>query len=180
MKVILFSCLLILMSSNNLRTTANWNFNTMYSELITQHNILRKKHKANPLTRFAPLETLAKKTTDYNAKLGNLQHTRDSYNNQPVGQNLYLYTNPPSASDVLKGWYYEEEPHYDYKRGVSKDGGVTGHFTQVVWKSSQKIGCAYSNGKYKTYNNAYYICCNYFPAGNYYGHYTSNVALPSS
>ena len=180
MKAFLFSCLILLVSSLNLRNTAAWDFTKFYNDLVSLHNTLRTKHRVGKLTKLQAIATMAQKTATNCAKIKTLQHSQDKYNNQPVGQNLYLYTNPPSASDVLKGWYYEEEPHYDYKRGVSKDGGVTGHFTQVVWKSSQKIGCAYSNGKYKTYNNAYYICCNYFPAGNYYGHYTANVALPSS
>ena len=180
MKVILYACLLILISSNNLRKTANWDFNSMYSDLIVQHNILRKKHKASPLTKLVAIQNLAKKTAEGCAKLGKLQHTKDYYDNQPVGQNLYMSTNAPSAANILQGWYFSEEPHYDYGRGESKDGGVTGHFTQLVWKKSKTIGCAYANGNYKTYKNAYYICCNYYPAGNYYGQYTSNVAKPSS
>ena len=69
---------------------------------------------------------------------------------------------------------FEEEPHYDYAKGTSKDGEVNGHFTQVVWKFSKQIGCAYSVGKFMTYNNAYYVCCDYFPAGNYQGQYATN------
>ena len=90
MKVILYACLLILISSNNLRNTANWDFNSMYSELIVQHNILRKKHKASPLTKLVAIQNLAKKTAEGCAKLGKLQHTKDYYDNQPVGQNLYM------------------------------------------------------------------------------------------
>ena len=180
MKAILFLSLLILISSNNLRSTAAWNFDTMYTDLVNQHNTLRKKHKTNNLTKLAAIAKMAKACSDGCAKLGNLQHTRDYYNNQPVGQNLYVSTWAPSAADVLQGWYYEEEPHYDYAKGKSKDGEVTGHFTQVVWKSSKQIGCAFSVGKFMSYNSAYYICCDYFPAGNYQNQYTTNVAKPTS
>ena len=122
MKVILYACLLILISSNNLRNTANWDFNSMYSDLIVQHNILRKKHKASPLTKLVAIQNFAKKTAEGCAKLGKLQHKKDYYDNQQVGQNLYMSTNPPSAADILQGWYFKEEPHYDYTKGVSKDG----------------------------------------------------------
>ena len=180
MNPFLFSCLLILITSTNLRNNAAWDFNTFYTDLVKQHNALRTKHKAGSLTKLAAIATMAKKTTDACAKLGTLKHTRDYYNSQPVGQNLYMSTGAPSAASVLKGWYYEEEPHYNYDTGKSKDGEVTGHFTQVVWKSSKQIGCAYSIGKYQSFNGAYYVCCNYFPAGNYQNQYTTNVRRPTA
>ena len=175
MRTILFSLLLILISSKNLRNNAAWDFETFYSQLVTQHNTLRSKHRAGALTKLAAIATMAKKTTDQCAKLGKLQHTKDYYQSQPVGQNLYLSSRAPSAADVLQGWYYEEEPHYNYATGKSKDGEVTGHFTQVVWKSSKQIGCAYTVGKWSSYPNSYYVCCNYFPAGNYANKYVANV-----
>ena len=49
--------------------------------------------------------------------------------------------------------------------------GTTGHFTQLVWKGSQKIGCgAACNEK-----NKCYVTYNYSPAGNYEGWFASNV-----
>ena len=85
----------------------------------------------------------------------------------------------PSADDVVQSWYYNEEPHYDYAKGKSKDGEVTGHFTAMVWKSTKEVGCAYSTGKWKSYN-AYYVACEYYPLGNMAGAYLTNVAKPSS
>ena len=180
MKVILFSCLLILITSNNLRSAADWDFNTVYSGIISQHNTLRKKHKSGALTKLSKIEEYAQATAKYNAQLGTLKHTREYYNGQPVGQNLYLSTWAPSATNVLTSWYTEEQVHYNYATGESKDGEVTGHFTQVVWKSTTKIGCGYAVGKWKTYSNSYFLCCDYYPAGNYQGQYVKNVLKPTS
>jgi len=50
-----------------------------------------------------------------------------------------------------------------------------GHFTQVIWKSSQKIGV----GRAITDNGqTVYVVCNYLPAGNVTGRYKDNV-LPA-
>lgn len=57
-----------------------------------------------------------------------------------------------------------------------------GHFSQIVWKDTQKVGCAtvtcnslanvYSSGPMP------FTVCNYSPAGNYAGEYGKNVLPP--
>ena len=180
MKAIIFSCLLILIATNNLRGTASWDWNTVYTNLISQHNTLRKKHRAGNLIKLTEIEEYAQATAKMNAQKGSLIHTREYYNGQPVGQNLYVSSWAPSADNILNGWYTSEIVHYDYTTGKSKDGGVVGHFTQVVWKSSAKIGCAYAVGAWGSYSNSYFVCCNYYPAGNYIGQETKNVFPPTS
>ena len=180
MKAFLFSCLILLVSSLNLRNTAAWDFTKFYNDLVSLHNTLRTKHRVGKLTKLQAIATMAQKTATNCAKIKTLQHSQDKYNNQPVGQNLYVKTNAPSANDVMQGWYYKEEPNYNYSTGKSKNGGVIGHFTQVVWKSTTLIGCAVATGTYLAYQNSYYVCCNYFPAGNYIGEYVQNVRTPSA
>ena len=92
---------------------------------------------------------------------------------------MYVASWAPSADDVVKSWYYNEEPHYDYDKGTSKDGEVTGHFTAMVWKSTKVVVCAYSSGRWGNYNG-YYVACEYYPLGNVRGQYTTNVDKPSS
>ena len=180
MKAIIFSCLILIISSLNLRNNAAFDFESFYTDLVQQHNTLRAKHRVGKLTKLKAIADMAQKTADQCARIKNLKHTSDYYLDQPVGQNLYLSTWAPSAADVIKRWYYEEEPHYDYTKGKSKDGETTGHFTQVVWKNSKQIGCAVANGNYMTFSGSYYVCCNYYPAGNYYGQYVQNVRTPSA
>jgi len=55
---------------------------------------------------------------------------------------------------------------YTYSTNSCASGKVCGHYTQVVWKNSTKIGCAgvvCSNGGGIIYG------CNYDPPGNYSG-----------
>ncbi|MCQ2816019.1 MAG: CAP domain-containing protein [archaeon] len=69
--------------------------------------------------------------------------------------------------------FYEEEVHYDYKTGKSKDGYTAGHFTQLVWLTSTEVGFGVSN---KTNgSNFYYIVANYYKRGNFLGNETNNV-----
>merc|ERR1719316_250561 len=71
-----------------------------------------------------------------------------------MGQNIYLGGGP--AENAVRYWY-EENSAYDFANPGSQSG--TGHFTQVVWVESTRVGiAASSDGKY--------LVANYFPAGN--------------
>ncbi len=62
---------------------------------------------------------------------------------------------------------------YYYNNGIT--GHATGHYTQIVWKNTTKVGCAKAVSKvYKFFNNikdVYYewVVCRYSPAGNIQG-----------
>jgi hypothetical protein len=98
---------------------------------------------------------------------------------------LYVYYTTASSVDstnlgnmAVKSWY-DEVSKYDYNNpGFSS---ATGHFTQVVWKSSTQLGCGAARGV-KTLNgtnyNAFYVVCHYSPAGNVQGQFPANVLKP--
>ena len=68
--------------------------------------------------------------------------------------------------------FLDEATSYDFEKG---DGNAkTGHFTQVVWRSSKKlgVGAAQSN-----VSGAWYVVCNYFPPGNVRGDFNNNVFM---
>lgn len=101
-----------------------------------------------------------------------------NHSNSGYGENLaWGY---PSIAAVVTAWY-EEEALYDYANpGFSYD---TGHFTQVVWKGTTEIGCAFKTGC-----SGWPITwvCQYNPPGNYLGQFEENVfpkketAVPSA
>ena len=78
-----------------------------------------------------------------------------------------------SCDNVVKPWY-EEIKDYDFNDWKQSRGKI-GHFTQVVWKSTEKVGCAqaYSEGSKRLYT-----VCNYSPPGNYINRYQQNVLIP--
>ena len=66
----------------------------------------------------------------------------------------------PNGGDAVTSWY-DEIKDYDFEKGKSANGGVVGHFTQVVWKKSKYVGVGIGN-----VGNSYYVVSNYYPAGN--------------
>jgi trans-aconitate methyltransferase len=69
--------------------------------------------------------------------------------------------------------WYSEVQFYDFENPANKPADeMIGHFTQMVWKDTCKIGCGWSGN---------YMVCRYSPAGNIldfeetYVHYIENV-----
>lgn len=88
-----------------------------------------------------------------------------------VGQNVAVTMTTgqqnSKPSDLIMMWYNEVEKMNN--RLVDNFSGNiqnVGHYTQLVWANSNKIGCGkiiYQDGRW----NKYYMVCNYGPAGNY-------------
>ncbi|KAI8064172.1 CAP domain-containing protein [Gongronella butleri] len=127
--------------------------------ILDAHNKYRAIHQAPPLTWD---NTIANYAADYIGKCV-FKHSGGEYGENLAGG----YRDWPS---VVKGWY-DEVQNYDYSHpGFASN---TGQFTQVVWKSSTKIGCGFAPcGGQRLY------MCDYEPAGNYVGEFEENVFPP--
>ncbi|XP_078169835.1 pathogenesis-related protein PRB1-3-like [Carex rostrata] len=84
----------------------------------------------------------------------------------PYGENIFW---GPATSftgvDAVNAWV-DEKQYYDHSTNSCASGHVCGHYTQVVWRNSNQIGCA----RVVCDNNAgVFIICNYYPPGNYVG-----------
>ncbi|KAM6558972.1 hypothetical protein CsatA_028211 [Cannabis sativa] len=90
----------------------------------------------------------------------NLVHSRG-----PYGENLAWGSADLSGVDAVKMWV-NENVDYNYNSNTCAAGKVCGHYTQVVWRNSVRMGCA----KVRCNNNkGTFITCNYDPPGNYVG-----------
>lgn len=89
----------------------------------------------------------------------------------PYGENLFASTNATPPESVVQDWA-SEVAAYDYaSNGCS---GVCGHYTQVVWADSKKLGCGVANCTENSPFGAQFPTwqlwvCNYDPPGNFVG-----------
>lgn len=129
---------------------------------LMQHNAKRALHHDTPaLIRDDAIVANAQRFAgSYNCN-GTLIHSGDGY-----GENLALgYT----ISAAVNAWYDEIEL-YDYND--PSFAYTTGHFTQLVWKNTTRVGCAYKDcGPYY----GQYTVCQYYPPGNWAGQFADNV-----
>ena len=131
---------------------------------VDAHNRLRAKHCAPALTWSAKLAEAAQRWANALRDRGcSFGHSGGSF-----GENLAagtIGTLDPAA--VVQMWY-DEIAQYRFP-----DGGFsmkTGHFTQVVWRGSRRVGCGHSQCK-----GMDILVCEYDPAGNWEGQYRENV-----
>ncbi|XP_050370946.1 pathogenesis-related protein 1-like [Argentina anserina] len=82
----------------------------------------------------------------------------------PYGENLAKSRGDLSGTAAVKLWV-GEKTSYSYNSNTCAPGKVCGHYTQVVWRKSVRVGCA----KVRCNNGGTFITCNYDPRGNYPG-----------
>jgi len=153
---------------------------------LQKHNELRAKHNSAEMTLdnclIADAERWATNLANAGKWLSQSDHDDDRGNQ---GENLGISCSSgefPKYEDVTDNWY-SEEADYNYKKGESKNGNAIGHFTQVVWKSSTKLGIGKAFGKVKkdeTNWNCTWAVARYAPTGNVKDQYIVNVEQPKS
>lgn len=128
--------------------------------ILDAHNKYRADHGVGELSWDVDAYNYAKNNADNYDCSGVLTHTHGKY-----GENLAAGFS--TGTSALHAWYVEGET-YDYTSANTYD-----HFTQVVWKGSTKVGCAYKDCSSNNWGK--YVICEYDPAGNIIGYNSENV-----
>ena len=136
--------------------------------LVGFHNKVRKEVGTGPVTWSRDLAAFAQKWADHLAAGGELEHRpRTGEWAQKYGENLAI------NATVLKGaeaWYAEKK---DYEKGTAIPEDFSqfkaGHYTQMVWKGTTKIGAGVAVVKEGRFKGLVVLVCNYDPPGNIIG-----------
>jgi uncharacterized protein YkwD len=143
---------------------------------LTKHNEYRALHCAPDLEWDPSLADFAQAYAEALCPKSLLSHSTAN----PYGENLFASTvswaltaddKASMTIEGVKGWY-EEVADYSYA-----DPGFhqsTGHFTQVVWKESEALGCGAALCTVDGWNKLI-LSCNYSPAGNVLTSFNVNV-----
>lgn len=158
--------------------------------IMKAHNDLRAKYNVAPLTWDNSLANMAKTWADQ-CYWG---HWRDpqtkqalgaSYRPPPgvAGENLSVWTD--TGATGLSGQYgtqlwVNEEPVFNCETGQCIGAGMCGHYTQMVWEGTKRIGCALRtcergvdprswDSNVKGIPGVKYFVCQYSPPGNISG-----------
>ncbi|XP_007208722.2 pathogenesis-related protein PRMS [Prunus persica] len=139
-------------------------------EFIMVHNEIRKAENVPPLVwnetlaQFA--EDWAKKQTDCG-----MRHSKGQY-----GENLFWgFKAHWLPREAVEDWAHEKQFYNREKRQCAQDKAC-GHYTQIVWKTTQQVGCA----RFRCSNGSLLIICEYAPPGNYANEDPFNPGSPLS
>ncbi|KAF7847938.1 hypothetical protein BT93_L2431 [Corymbia citriodora subsp. variegata] len=129
-------------------------------DYVAAHNAARSQVSVGPITWD---ERVASYARDYAQK-----HARDCtrlvHSGGPYGENL-AWASPDLTGTRAVNMWVGEKPYYNYNSNSCAPGKVCGHYTQVVWRNSVRVGCA----KAKCATGGTLVTCNYDPPGNYVG-----------
>lgn len=126
-------------------------------EFLKTHNVYRAKHSSPPMTLCSELSASAQTWADHLLSISSLKHsdTKD-------GENIYnMFSSATiklTGKEAVESWYSEIKDYNWSRPGFSNS---TGHFTQVVWKESTKLGVGVA-----TDGNKAFVVGQYRPAGN--------------
>ncbi len=125
------------------------------NQALAVHNFERAAYNVAPLKWDCKLAAMAQEWADR----GVFEH-RDT----PYGENLFVSARTDLTMNPMIDMWLAEKAFWNNKAGSCATGKVCGHFTQIVWKSTTRIGCGVNrkaSGNWKLL-----LVCNYDPAGN--------------
>lgn len=131
---------------------------SLADSMLAAHNAVRQAAGVPALTWSIELSTFAQQWANELVARGQFKHRRNS----PYGENLYEITGAlTTPGEVVDQWALESK---NYRYGSNTCRGVCGHYTQIVWLDTRKVGCAVA----RSARTEVWVC-NYDPPGNWIG-----------
>ena len=140
------------------------------SRVLAAHNRERDAMGVPALVWDARLAQAARQWADHIARTGDLEHSPgDPSDLGEPGENLWAGTRSAYSPEEMVGLWIAEKS--DFKAGSkfpfvskSEDLEAVGHYTQLIWRKTMKVGCALSTGA-----NEDILVCRYTVSGNVIG-----------
>ncbi|NRQ37712.1 hypothetical protein HII36_38665 [Nonomuraea sp. NN258] len=145
------------------------------AEALAEANAYRAKHHAPPLVMDPELNAYAKERAASRSEYDALDAGHDGLRAQ-TGENIFWGGGSAAlpGSDAVRSWY-DEISAYDF--AAAQFSSATGHFTQLVWKASTRVGIARAAGQGGEYFETYVVFV-FEERGNMKGAFADNV-LPA-
>lgn len=144
---------------------AVYNDPAFISAILRQHQTYRDELKLPALSWSPALARDALTWAQHLASIDKGEHDQSVRGQE--GENLWWGTAGAfSYAQMVEMWGNEKKSFkYDtYPNCTTKRSAVVGHYTQIVWKNTQSVGCALaSNGRTD------FLVCRYSPPGNVIG-----------
>lgn len=137
--------------------------------VLGMHNEERESLGLSPLAWDSALAADAARYAQQMARTNIFRHSPRTGRALPSGENLWMGSRGLYDYEVMVGSFLDEKRYF--RRGgklpdVSSTGRWedVGHYTQIIWRGTRKVGCALAEGQ--SYD---YLVCRYYPAGNMFG-----------
>lgn len=138
------------------------------SRLLAAQNAERARIGVPGLSWDPELAADARVWANELAATGRFEHSPDDPGKPLQGENLWAGTPHAFSPEAMVALWVAERS--DYRPGIfpnnSRSGDVerVGHYTQLIWRDSQRVGCANATGQREEF-----LVCRYSEAGNVTG-----------
>lgn len=130
------------------------------------HNKIRKEVGVEPLSWSIELSKFAQEWADYLANQNcMMMHRPQNTNPNNYGENIFRGNGGSYTVLFASQSWYSEIKDYRNEPVSSKNLELIGHYTQMVWRKTTKVGIGIANCS----NGGVIIVANYDPPGNYIG-----------
>jgi pathogenesis-related protein 1 len=131
---------------------------SLADSMLAAHNAVRQAVRVPALTWSVELAAFAQQWANALAARGQFAHRRNS----AYGENLYEITGAHTTPGEVVDQWASESKNFRYDSNTCR--GVCGHYTQIVWRDTRRVGCAVA----RTGRSEVWVC-NYDPPGNWIG-----------
>ena len=134
---------------------------------VAAHNAERALVGVGPLTWDPALAAIAtawvQQCHDTDQPIGLVDHNAGRSNGYPtyVGENIYGAGGQATGVDAVGLWASEKA---NYNHANNSCSGTCGHYTQIVWRNTTKVGCALHHCAGLQFG--WTVVCDYAPGGN--------------
>ncbi|MBL8299047.1 MAG: hypothetical protein JNN30_11975 [Rhodanobacteraceae bacterium] len=161
-------CIMLDSFQSSTPVPANW------APLLAQHNCARRTvtPAATPALNLLSWDTAIATAAQNYANGCVYAHNPVT----PYGENLYagaVSSGFPTGVEAAAAADWANE-HTSYNYAANSCSGVCGHYTQMVWRSTQRVGCGIRQCSVNSpfpppFTNWTLVVCNYDPPGNVSG-----------
>ncbi|KAL2464383.1 CAP superfamily protein [Forsythia ovata] len=152
--IILF--LLLISSTDAIPVNRNY-----VKQFLAAQNAARSALRLPPMVWDARLAHYAEWYANLRRRDCVLEHS-----NGPYGENIFWGSGKGWTPAQAAAAWVSEKRSYNYRSNSCAYGQQCGHYTQIVWRETRRIGCA----RVSCYGGrGVFMICNYDPPGNYIG-----------
>jgi hypothetical protein len=138
--------------------------NQMPARILAAHNAVRAQFGVAPLAWDPMLANAAASYAMQLALTNTFQHS-DRHARPGTGENLWMGTRGYYSYEAMVGGWSSERRYFmpGVFPAVSRSGNWedVGHYTQMVWPTTTRVGCAVASNAASDF-----LVCRYSPAGN--------------
>lgn len=142
---------------------------SVQQQIVDMHNEIRRGILASNMLKMNWSDENAANAQKWaeTCSMGHSPQAKRTIGKTICGENIYMSSHPDPWSSAINAWN-SEKAMYIYSPTINWN--AVGHFTQMVWRRTNEVGCGVAYCPSNSSAQFFYVC-HYSPPGNFKGQY---------